>query len=59
LEAVNKSLIQKWHNQMMRWMDAYRDGLNAKNAQLCVQAFSLKKYTSHHRVSERVAAAFD
>jgi hypothetical protein len=40
-------------------MDAYRDGLNTKDAQLRVQAFSPKKYTSHRRVSERVAAAFD
>jgi len=59
LEAVNKLLIRKWHNRMMRWMDAYRDGLNAKDAQLRVQAFSSKKYTSHRRVSERVAAVFD
>ena len=59
LEAVNKLLIRKWHNRMMRWMDAYRDGLNVKDAQLRVQAFSSKKYTSHRRVPERVAAAFD
>jgi len=41
LETVNKLLIQKWHNQMMRWMDAYRDhdGLNAKDAQLQPCAF--------------------
>ena len=44
---------------MMRWMDAYGDGLNAKDAQFRVQAFSSKKYTSHHRVPERLAAAFD
>jgi len=40
-------------------MDAYRDGLNAKDAQLHVQAFSSKKYTSHRHVPEQVAAAFD
>ena len=39
LEAVNKLLIRKWHNRMMRWMDAYRDGLNAKDAHFPVQAF--------------------
>jgi len=43
----------------MRWMDAYRADLNAKDAQLRVQAFSSKKYTSHQRVPDRVAAAFD
>jgi hypothetical protein len=59
LASVNKILIRKWHNRMMRWIDAYRDGLNAKDAQLRVQTFSSKKYRSHHRVPQRVAAAFD
>ena len=44
---------------MMQWMDAYRDGLNAKDAQLRVQAFSSRKYTSHRHVPDRVAAAYD
>ena len=50
MEAVNKLLIRKWHNRMMRWTDSYRDGLNAKDAQLRVQAFSSfssKKYSTH------------
>jgi hypothetical protein len=59
LASVNKILIQKWHNRMMWWIDAYRHGLNAKDAQLHVQTFSSKKYRSHCRVPERVAAAFD
>ncbi|KJA16237.1 hypothetical protein HYPSUDRAFT_193377 [Hypholoma sublateritium FD-334 SS-4] len=59
LGSINKLLIRKWQNRMMRWVDAYRDGLNAKNAQIRVQAFSSKKYTSHRRVPERVAAIFD
>jgi hypothetical protein len=59
LSSVNTSLVRKWQNRMMRWIDAYRDGLNAKDAQFRVQAFSSKKYTSHRRVPERVAATFD
>ena len=59
LASVDTLLIRKWQNRMMRWMDAYRDGLNAKDAQLHIQAFSSRKYTSHRRVPDRVAAAFD
>ena len=44
---------------MMRWLDAYKDGLNAKDAQLRVKTFSSKRYASHRRVSERLAASFD
>jgi len=40
-------------------MDAYKDGLNVKDAQLHMQAFSSKKYTSYCCVLEQVAAAFD
>ncbi|KAF8147998.1 hypothetical protein B0H34DRAFT_758877 [Crassisporium funariophilum] len=59
LSSVNEILIRKWQNRMIRWMDAYRDGLTAKDAQLRVQAFSSKKYTSHRRVPESVAILFD
>ena len=59
LASVDTLVIRKWQNRMMRWMDAYRADLNAKDAQLRVQAFSSKKYTSHRRVPDRVAAAFD
>ena len=39
---------------MFRWMDAYRDGLDAKAAQLKVRQNSSRKYTSHCRVQETV-----
>jgi hypothetical protein len=52
LASVNKILIQKWHNRMMWWIDAYGDGLNAKDAQLHIQTFSSEKYRLHHRVPE-------
>jgi len=59
LASVDKILIRKWQNRMIRWTEAYRDGLAVKDAQMRVQAFSSKKYTSHRRIPDRVAAAFD
>jgi hypothetical protein len=44
---------------MKRWMEAYRDGLDAKKAQIQVKAFSSRRYASHRRVPEQVAAQFD
>ena len=59
LASVDKTLIRKWQNHMIRWTEAYRDGLAVKEAQMHVQAFSSKKYTSHRHIPERVAASFD
>jgi hypothetical protein len=44
---------------MKRWMEAYGDGLGAKDAQIQVKKFSSKHYTSHRRVPEHVAAALN
>jgi|SRR6266540_5356890 len=59
LASVDKILIQKWQNRMLRWVDAYKDGLSSKDAQMHVRAFSSRKYASHGRVPETVAASFD
>ena len=59
LASVNVSTIQKWEHQMFCWMDAYRDGLDAKAAQLKVRQNSSHKYTSHCCVQETVAHQFD
>ena len=59
LGSVDKLLVRKWQNRMMRWVDAYREGFNARDAQLHVQAFSSKKYRSHRRLGIQVAAALD
>jgi hypothetical protein len=59
LASVGKLLIRKWQNRMLRWVDAYKDGLSSKDAQMHVRAFSSRKYTSHRRVPETVAASFD
>jgi hypothetical protein len=45
---------------MIRWMDAYRSGLDAKDAQFKVKAGSSRKtYTSHRRVNVTYARSFD
>lgn len=59
LASVSVATIRKWEHCMKRWMEAYRDGLGAKEAQIHVKKFSSKHYTSHRRVPNRVAAAFD
>lgn len=59
LRSVSINLIRKWEHRMIRWMEAYRSGLDAKSAQLQVKAFSSRKYKSHRRVGETVASTFD
>ena len=41
LESVQLSTIWKWEHWMIQWMEAYRDGKSAKDAQ-----FDVKKYGS-------------
>jgi hypothetical protein len=59
LASVKVETIRKWEHRMIRWMDAYRGGLDAKSAQLQVWQFSSCKYKSHRRVPERLASALD
>ncbi|KAJ7615064.1 hypothetical protein DFH06DRAFT_921943, partial [Mycena polygramma] len=59
LASVSVALIRKWEHRMIRWMDAYRDNLDPKEAQRVVQAFSSTKYTSHRRVPETIARQLD
>ncbi|THH13846.1 hypothetical protein EUX98_g9674 [Antrodiella citrinella] len=59
LASVSKELIRKWEHRMIRWMEAYRSGLSAKDAQFQVKAFGTKRYKSHRRVPESLAAALD
>ncbi|PPQ84825.1 hypothetical protein CVT24_013261, partial [Panaeolus cyanescens] len=54
LASVDVILIRKWQNRMMRWVDAYHDGLNVTDAQAQVQLYSSTKFASHRRVSETV-----
>jgi transposase len=55
LASVQLSTIRKWEHRMIRWMEAYRDGKSAKDAQFDVKKYGSRKYTSHHKASETVA----
>lgn len=59
MESVELKTIRLWEHQMIRWMDAYRTGLGAKDAQMQVKAFSSRKYQSHHRIPENVVQQID
>ncbi|THH32729.1 hypothetical protein EUX98_g1481 [Antrodiella citrinella] len=59
LASVGVELIRKWEHRMVRWMEAYRSGLSAKDAQFQVKAFGTKRYKSHRRIPETVATLFD
>ena len=59
LASVGLDSIRKWEHQMKRWMEAYRTGLGARDAQFQVQAFSSRKYKSHRRITESVANAVE
>lgn len=59
LEAVPLVTIRRWEHRMVRWMDAYRSGMNTPDAQLQVRNFSSTKYKSHRRIPEGLAASFD
>ncbi|KAM6498502.1 hypothetical protein JOM56_001820, partial [Amanita muscaria] len=59
LASVGLHTIRMWEHRMIRWMDAYRSGLGAKDAQLRVKQFSSKVYKSHRRIPETLAQQFD
>ncbi len=59
LASVDISTIRKWEHRMIRWMDAYRGGKDAKEAQVEVKKFSSRRFASHRRIPEGVAAALD
>ncbi|KAJ7330494.1 hypothetical protein DFH08DRAFT_623539, partial [Mycena albidolilacea] len=51
LASVQLSTIRKWEHHMIRWMDAYWLGLDAKDAQFKVKSGSSRKtFTSHRHV---------
>jgi hypothetical protein len=59
LESVEIKTIRKWEHRMIHWMEAYRDGKSAKDAQFEVKRYSSRQYKSHREVSESVAQRFD
>lgn len=59
LRSIPVQTIRRWEHRMIRWMDAYRGGLGAKEAQFRVREFSSRRYKSHRRVPEAVARAME
>jgi hypothetical protein len=59
LASVDLKTIRRWEHRMFRWMEAYRSGLGAREAQLQVKQFSSRLYKSHRRVPETVARQLD
>ena len=52
LQSVATETIRKWEHRMWRWLEAYDNGLEAREAQLHVQKFSSRKFKSHRRAPE-------
>jgi hypothetical protein len=59
LRSVDLMTIRKWERRTYRWLDAYRQGLDCKDAQLQVKKFSSRQYKSHRRVGDRMGDAMD
>ena len=59
MASVKLKTIRKWEHQTIRWCEAYRMGLGAKDAQQRVREYSSHTYSSHRRVPETAACTFD
>ncbi|KAI0669706.1 hypothetical protein C8Q78DRAFT_977503 [Trametes maxima] len=59
LASVSTELIRKWEHRSIRWMEAYRSGLDSRDAQEQVKAFSSRRYKSHCRIPETLARTLD
>ncbi|TFK91105.1 hypothetical protein K466DRAFT_483432 [Polyporus arcularius HHB13444] len=59
LRSVPVELIRKWEHRAWRFINAYAEGLGARDAQKKVKEFSSTTYKSHRRIPEQVARAMD
>ncbi|EJF60164.1 hypothetical protein DICSQDRAFT_63456, partial [Dichomitus squalens LYAD-421 SS1] len=59
LQSVSIELIRKWEHRAWRFVDAYAEGLRAREAQQKVKEFSSRRYKSHRRIPEQLAQAMD
>ncbi|EJF62531.1 hypothetical protein DICSQDRAFT_57959, partial [Dichomitus squalens LYAD-421 SS1] len=59
LWSVSVELIRKWEYRAWRFIDAYTEGLGAREVQKKVEEFSSHRYKSHRHVSEQLAQAMD
>ena len=59
LESVSVELIRKFEHRAWRFINAYEEGLDAREAQKKVKQFSSRTYKSHRRIPESLAQAMD
>jgi len=59
LRSVDINRIRLWEHRVVRWIKAYEEGLNAKDAQFHVRKYSSHIFKSHRRPSETSARTFD
>ncbi|CAK5282859.1 unnamed protein product [Mycena citricolor] len=59
MASVSVELIPKWEHCAWRFIEAYSEGLGAKDAQRKVKEFSSRKYKSHQRIPKQLAASLD
>jgi hypothetical protein len=59
MDSVKLSTVRKWELRTIRWRDAYRSGLTAKDAQNWVKKFGSRTYKSHRRVYGTQGRQFD
>ncbi|KAL1743271.1 hypothetical protein HDZ31DRAFT_41265, partial [Schizophyllum fasciatum] len=59
LQSVAVGLIRKWEHRAWRFIDAYGDGLDARDAQKRVKEFSSRCYKSHRRIGETLGRTLD
>ena len=59
LASVPIELIRKFEHRSWRFIDAYAEGLGAKDALKKVKDHSSRKYKSHRRIPEGLAQAMD
>ncbi|KAJ7746132.1 hypothetical protein DFH07DRAFT_748537, partial [Mycena maculata] len=59
LASVTIATMRRWEHRMVRWMNAYRAGLETRDAQLRVRKFSSTAYKSHKRIFDGVPPNVD
>ncbi|KAJ3831455.1 hypothetical protein F5878DRAFT_511617, partial [Lentinula raphanica] len=57
--SVSVELIRKWEHRSWRFIDAYSENLDARDALSKVKQFSSTTYKSHRRIPEGLAQAMD
>jgi hypothetical protein len=59
MSSVPVELIRRWEHRTWRFIEAYAEGLDAKDAQKKVKEFSSHRYKSHRRIPESLVQQID